>query len=209
MPCMNRRQVLGLFRRLGFPSGLWFFEGFGLVATYDRRERLIEMFWSAEDLPDGRRMVLDPERRTGRVTLPEGSGGTPDHEVYQNGCAETFDAWSDALGPSPQSWRGWVRRHLGRFADGAACVLCGGRLRQAPPVAFGPDGQTYLCGSCWHRTRSEAPTERQWPLGDRFCRVCASSFGDADPLFGGRRGHLCSPCADAFERRGWRQRWPW
>ena len=204
--CMTRRQVRALLRRLGFPPGLWSTDGSGLVANYDHRGRLVEMFWAEDGAPMGRRLVLDPGRATGRMTVPEGFGGTADFEVYKNGCVETFDAWSDASGPRRQRWRTWVREQVGRFADGAACALCGGRLRDAPPVAVARDGPAYLCGPCWHWTRTEAPTGRQWPLGDRTCGLCATAFDDPEPLFEGRRGRLCPRCVDGFERTGWRWR---
>jgi len=45
----------------------------------------------------------------GRATLAHGSGGTADWEVYRDGHADRFDAWSDNTRPHAVPFEVWVR----------------------------------------------------------------------------------------------------
>ena len=197
---MTRRQVRALLRHLGFPPGLWSTDGSGLVANYDRRGRLVEMFWAEDGVPMGRRLILDPGRADGRLTIPEGSGGTADFEVYKNGCVETFDAWSDASGPRRRRWRTWVREQVGRLrtvqrarSAGDACGM--------PPVAVARTSGLPV-RSLLALDPDRGPTGRQWPWAIAL-GLCATAFDDPD-LLRGRRERLV-PGVDGFERTGWRR----
>jgi hypothetical protein len=51
----------------------------------------------------------------GRATMHAGSGGSADWEVYSEGAAERFDAWSDNSRPVPTDYLAWVRSWLARI----------------------------------------------------------------------------------------------
>ncbi len=55
----------------------------------------------------------------GRQTDHEGSGGSADWTTYQDGCSESFDAWSDNSRPRPEPFADFVRRSIQRVAGKA------------------------------------------------------------------------------------------
>jgi len=195
---MDQRTLRRVFDRLGFPPGLWARGGDGLCARFDGRGRLTELHWVRGGEPVGHRLRLDPERRRGALSWPRGSGGSEDREVYERGGWQRFDAWSDGSGRADSSWSEWVRRAVTTVAARCRCALCGMGLDQSPAAAHGPGGAQFLCGPCFGRIREESPTPRQWPLGERRCAQCEKVRDDDAPMFEGRGGKLCAPCARLY-----------
>jgi hypothetical protein len=65
----------------------------------------------------GWQLYLSSSVEGGRAVLKNGSGGSADVEVYENGMSERFDAWSDNSRPHEEPWLKWVAgwvEHIGR-----------------------------------------------------------------------------------------------
>ena len=202
---MKRRAVEGLARTLGFPPGLWSRGGDGLRADCEGGLLTLLAWWES-GAPVGARLELQPRQRAGVLRTPRGSGGTEDREVYARGKWERFDAWSDNQRPERISWSRWTQRAAAGVLGRPGCLLCGQPLSREPAKVHLAEGRGHLCGACWGRARAEAPTPRQWPLGDRGCGACGCAFGDAELLHEGARGKVCPGCVASASPLSWRRR---
>lgn len=168
--------------------------------------------WLQAGAPVGRHLRLWPRARAGAAIWPEGSGGTPDHEVYRDGAAERFDAWSDGARPHRQPFARWAEAQARAVIGAPRCLLCGAPMAQAPIAALSADGEAHLCAGCLPGLEPAALRPRQWPMGERRCRACERCYPDETPMFHGRAGLLCAPCAAALQPaapppRPWWARW--
>lgn len=196
---MNPQQLSALAADLGFPPGLWHDGRDGLRADW-ADGALARLCWERNGtMTDDPWLSLDPSAKRGRLTEPEGSGGTPDYEIYADGSWESFDAWSDNSRPQKMAWPAWVRGAVGRVMGRVRCLLCGLSLSQHPAAAHTPDACGHLCGPCLARVQGEAPTPRSWPHGKRICAVCRAKCADATPMFEGPGGRLCLACARGMQ----------
>jgi hypothetical protein len=109
-------SVLGLIYRL-LPPSVWLNvslipqqmrEEPELVLTVADDGQLLSLGFFEHGQPFGWQLMLEHGRAQGRVEIAQGSGGTPDYEVYRNGKAERFDAWSDNERGTPVDYRTWV-----------------------------------------------------------------------------------------------------
>ena len=157
---MDREQLHLLMRALGFPAGLWARAGEGLLAHFDARDRLVAMYWIRDNAPVGQNLELDDLCERGEMRWPNGSGGSADSEIYEDGHWERFDAWSDGSRPSAMPWSDWVIKGVTSFAEKCRCTLCGTGLGEARPAAYSPCERRFLCGACKQWTREGVPSTR-------------------------------------------------
>ncbi len=59
----------------------------------------------------------------GKAELVNGSGGTSDYNIYKNGTAEQFDAWSDNSRARAIGFRDWVTTWVDALAKHAGVML--------------------------------------------------------------------------------------
>ena len=166
--------------------------------------------WLRGGAPAGRHLFLWPQARAGRAVWPEGSGGTPDVEVYRDGAVERFDAWSDGARPHRQPFGRWAEAQARAVIGAPRCLLCGEPMCAAPLAALSADGEAHLCASCLPGLQPAALRPRQWPTGERRCRACDRCYPYETPMFHGRAGLLCAPCAGDLVPAGprpWWARW--
>ena len=191
---MNRKALTRLAAKLGFPPGRWSDQGTGLKTQW-ASDQLVWLGWEEEgEALSSPWLQLEPDTKRGLLTWPQGSGGTPDTERYEDGAWELFDVWSDNSRPRRKRLSAWTARAATHVFDALGCLLCGQGLAKAKAGAHTEDGMHHVCVACWKALPSMEPTPRAWPLGNRRCRACGSNHGDDEPLFEGRHGKLCLPC---------------
>ena len=167
----------------------------GLHPVYDSRRRLTQLHWLYDGQPGSLQLTLVPKRKHGELVLLNGSGGSPDTEVYNGGRVDVYNAWSDNQKPYRMRWSAWVRASVLRLIGVKGCLLCSDGLDKAIGVAHTAGGFSHLCANCWRHLRIAQPLPRRWPLGERRCGGCGECFGDEVGMYEGRGGKLCTGCA--------------
>ncbi len=108
--------VIGMLWRL-LPPSIWLNERLipqtmreapELVTTFAPDGQLLYLGVVEYGRPRGWQLMLEHGRAEGRAEIAQGSGGTPDYEIYRRGEAERFDAWSDNARGTPVDYRTWV-----------------------------------------------------------------------------------------------------
>jgi hypothetical protein len=88
----------------------------GLVARcYDDGQLEFLGFYRNGSCDRGWVLKLEHGIEKGLARLVQGSGGSADFEIYQNGHCEMFDAWSDYSQPRPMDYEVWVRYWIKRI----------------------------------------------------------------------------------------------
>ncbi len=88
----------------------------GLVARcYDDGQLEFLGFYRNGSCDRGWVLKLEHGIEKGVARLAQGSGGSADFEIYQNGHCEMFDAWSDYSQPRPMDYEVWVRSWIKRI----------------------------------------------------------------------------------------------
>ncbi len=95
----------------------------GIVArVYDDGQLAFVGFYLQGSCDHSWVLKLDRGIEKGQAIVVNGSGGTPDSEIYSDGTSERFDAWSDNSKPKEEDYQVWVCRWLARIVNNARAV---------------------------------------------------------------------------------------
>lgn len=103
-------------------------DGSGLVALTSAEGFLLRFGRRSGRTDAGWQLVLVEGVEAGSALLPQGSGGTSDHERYADGEWERFDAWSDNSRPTAAPWLPWLAGWVA-FIGRPPAPLASGRRR--------------------------------------------------------------------------------
>jgi hypothetical protein len=69
--------------------------------------------------PLGYQLTIEHNIETARAEIAEGSGGTPDYEVYRDGKSVRYDLWSDNEPPGRLPFSEWIKDWIAKISSKA------------------------------------------------------------------------------------------
>lgn len=75
------------------------------------------------DCKDQYALYLKHGIEEGKAVLANGSGGTADSNIYTNGTAEQFDAWSDNSPARPIAFDAWVKQWIDSLTKSSGVMI--------------------------------------------------------------------------------------